>query len=64
MDITIKLVDDLSKLYVMVDNNDMDEVIEKLKKIFGVVGLNPSARISSKDEEIKAKSARSGKLCL
>ena len=50
-----QLVDDLSKLYVMVDNNDMDEVIEKLKKIFGVVGLNPSARINSKDEEIKAK---------
>ena len=50
-----QLVDDLSKLYVMVDNNDVDEVIEKLKKIFGVVGLNPSARINSKDEEIKAK---------
>ena len=50
-----ELVDDLSKLYVIVDNNDMDEVVEKLKKIFGVVGLNPSARISNKDEEIKAK---------
>ena len=50
-----ELVDDLSKLYIMVDNNDMDEVIEKLKKIFGVVGLNPSARIGSEDEEIKAK---------
>ena len=50
-----ELVDDLSKLYVMVDNNDMDEVIEKLKKIFGVIGLNPSARIGSEDEEIKAK---------
>ena len=50
-----ELVDDLSKLYVMVDNNDMDEVIEKLKKIFGVVGLNPSVRIGNEDEEIKAK---------
>ena len=50
-----QLVDDLSKLYVMVNNNDVDEVIEKLKKIFGVVGLNPSARIGSEDEEIKAK---------
>ncbi len=50
-----ELVDDLSKLYVMVDNNDMDEVIEKLKKIFGVVGLNPSARVNREDEEIKAK---------
>ena len=50
-----QLVDDLSKLYVMVDNNDMDEVIEKLKKIFGVVGLNPSVRIGSEEEEIKAK---------
>ena len=50
-----QLVDDLSKLYVMVDNNDVDEVIEKLKKIFGVIGLNPSARIGSEYEEIKAK---------
>ena len=50
-----ELVDDLSKLYVMVDNNDVDEVIEKLKKIFGVIGSNPSARIGSEDEEIKAK---------
>ena len=50
-----ELVDDLSKLHVMVDSNDMDEVIEKLKKIFGVVGLNPAARIGSEDEEIKAK---------
>ena len=50
-----QLVDDLSKLYVMVDNNDVDEVIEKLKKIFGVVGLNPSVRIGNEDEEIKAK---------
>ena len=50
-----ELVDDLSKLYVMVDNNDVDEVIEKLKKIFGVVGLNPSARVNREDEEIKAK---------
>ena len=50
-----ELVDDLSKLYVMVDINDMDEVIEKLKKIFGVVGLNPSVRIGNEDEEIKAK---------
>ena len=50
-----ELIDDLSKLYVIVDNNDMDEVVEKLKKIFGVVGLNPSARVNREDEEIKAK---------
>ena len=50
-----EFVDDLSKLYVIVDNNDMDEVVEKLKKIFGVVGLNPSARVNREDEEIKAK---------
>ena len=50
-----ELVDDLSKLYVILDNNDMDEVVEKLKKIVGVVGLNPSARVNREDEEIKAK---------
>ena len=50
-----ELVDDLSKLYVIVDNNDMDEVVEKFKQIFGVVGLHPSARVNREDEEIKAK---------
>ena len=45
---------------VPLDNNaikefeNLDEK-EKLKKIFGVVGLNPSARVNREDEEIKAK---------
>ena len=50
-----KLVEDLSKLYVLIDPKDLEKITEKLKKIFGIVGINQSSRVSQKDEEIKAK---------
>ena len=50
-----KLVDDLSKLYVLIDPKDLEKITEKLKKVFGIVGINQSSRVSQKDEEIKAK---------
>lgn len=50
-----KLVEDLSKLYVLIDPKDLEKITEKLKKVFGIVGINQSSRISQKDEEIKAK---------
>jgi len=50
-----KLVEDLSKLYVLIDPKDLEKITEKLKKVFGIVGINQSSRVSQKDEEIKAK---------
>ena len=50
-----KLVEDLSKLYVLIDPKDLEKITEKLKKVFGIVGINQSGRVSQKDEEIKAK---------
>ena len=50
-----KLIEDLSKLYVLIDPKDLEKITEKLKKIFGIVGINQSSRVSQKDEEIKAK---------
>ena len=50
-----KLVEDLSKLYVLIDSKDLEKITEKLKKVFGIVGINQSSRVSQKDEEIKAK---------
>ena len=50
-----KLVEDLSKLYVLIDPKDLEKITEKLKKVFGIVGINQSNRVSQKDEEIKAK---------
>ena len=50
-----KLVEDLSKLYVLIDPKDLEKITEKLKKVFGIVGINQSSRVSKKDEEIKAK---------
>ena len=50
-----KLVEDLSKLYVLIDPKDLEKITEKLKKVFGIVGISQSSRVSQKDEEIKAK---------
>ena len=50
-----KLVEDLSKLYVLIDPKDLEKITEKLKKVFGIVGINQSSRVSQKDKEIKAK---------
>ena len=50
-----KLVEDLSKLYVLIVPKDLEKITEKLKKVFGIVGINQSSRVSQKDEEIKAK---------
>lgn len=50
-----KLVEDLSKLYVLIDPKDLEKITEKLKKVFGIVGINQSSRVSQKDEEIKPK---------
>ena len=50
-----KLIEDLSKLYVLIDPKDLEKITEKLKKVFGIVGINQSSRVSQKDEEIKAK---------
>ncbi len=50
-----QLNDDLSKLYVDVKTEDMEEITEKLKKIFGIVGLNQSTKIERNDNIIKEK---------
>ena len=50
-----QLNDDLSKLYVDIKTEDMEEITEKLKKIFGIVGLNQSAKIERNDNIIKEK---------
>lgn len=51
--IDYKLVDDLSKLYVIAENNEIETITEKLKKVFGIVALNPSVRVEREDEKIK-----------
>ena len=50
-----QLNDDLSKLYVDIKTEDMEEITEKLKKIFGIVGLNQSVKIERNDNIIKEK---------
>ncbi|RRD40467.1 tRNA 4-thiouridine(8) synthase ThiI [Leptotrichia sp. OH3620_COT-345] len=50
-----KLNEDLSKLYIDIKNEDMDKITEKLKKIFGIIGLNQSIKIERDDTIIKEK---------
>ena len=40
--IEYKLTDDLSKLYIISENKNIELITEKVKKVFGIVGLNPS----------------------
>ena len=50
-----KLIQDLSKLYVLTDPKDLEKITEKLKKVFGIVGINQSTKVSQEDEKIKEK---------
>ena len=50
-----QLFDDLSKLYVFINPGNLDEITDKLKKVFGIVGLNQSAKVERNDEFIKEK---------
>lgn len=50
-----KLIEDLSKLYVLIDPKDLEKITEKLKKVFGIVGINQSTKVSQEDEKIKEK---------
>lgn len=50
-----KLIEDLSKLYVLIDPKDLEKITEKLKKVFGIVGINQSSKVSQEDEKIKEK---------
>lgn len=50
-----KLIEDLSKLYVLIDPKDLEKITEKLKKVFGIVGINQSSRVLQDDAKIKAK---------
>lgn len=50
-----KLIEDLSKLYVLIDPKDLEKITEKLKKVFGIVGINQSTKVSQEGEKIKEK---------
>ncbi|AMD95533.1 tRNA uracil 4-sulfurtransferase ThiI [Leptotrichia sp. oral taxon 847] len=50
-----KLTEDLSKLYVLIDPKDLEKITEKLKKVFGIVGINQSSKVLQDDAKIKAK---------
>ena len=52
-EIEYKLTEDLSKLYITGENKDIETIVEKMKKVFEVVGLNPSVKIDRDDDIIK-----------
>ncbi len=44
-DIDYKLIIDSSKLYVISENENIDEIIKRVKKIFGIVAVNPAVQV-------------------
>ena len=48
-----KLILDSSKLYILSDEENIDEIIRKIKKIFGIVLISPSVRVENDETEIK-----------
>ena len=48
-----KLIIDSSKLYILSDRENIDEIIKRIKKIFGIVLISPSVRVENDEEEIK-----------
>ncbi|MCP1223274.1 tRNA uracil 4-sulfurtransferase ThiI [Sebaldella sp. S0638] len=48
-----KLTIDSSKLYILSDQENIDEIIRKIKKIFGIVLISPSVRVENDEDEIK-----------
>ena len=48
-----KLIIDSSKLYILSDQENIDEIIRKVKKIFGIVLISPSVRVENDEDEIK-----------
>lgn len=48
-----KLIIDSSKLYVLTDNENLEEVTRRVKKIFGIVALSPAVRVENNVDEIK-----------
>ncbi|MDR2880231.1 MAG: tRNA 4-thiouridine(8) synthase ThiI [Fusobacteriales bacterium] len=48
-----KLIIDSSKLYILSDQENIDEIIRKVKKIFGIVLVSPSIRVENDEDEIK-----------
>lgn len=51
--IDYKLVDDLSKLYIVTENENIEEIKQKIKKVFGIVAINPAVCVEKDDEKIK-----------
>ena len=51
--IDYKLIIDSSKLYILADQEDIPEIMSKIKKIFGIVLISPSMRVENEEDEIK-----------
>lgn len=49
------LINDFSKLYVYLNDENADEVIPQLKKVFGINNMNLSVSVSTDEKEIKLK---------
>ena len=49
-----ELVNDMSKLYIYLDNN-AKEILEEIKKVFGINNINLSVKCETNEKDIKNK---------
>jgi thiamine biosynthesis protein ThiI len=52
--IDYKLIIDSSKLYILSDQENISDIIKRIKKIFGIVLISPSVQVENDEAEIKA----------
>lgn len=51
--IEYELIDDLSKLYIVSNNSEIEEITKRMKKVFGIVSINQAIKVEKNDEIIK-----------
>lgn len=56
-----KVYRDQGKIYVITDDENIDEIVEKLKKVFGIVYISPGYRVEKNMEKMIEKAIESVK---
>ncbi len=54
-DYEVKIKFDYARMYLIINPNDIEEVILKLKKVFGIQSIVPCFKVNTNSEEIKDK---------
>ncbi|MBR1386080.1 MAG: tRNA 4-thiouridine(8) synthase ThiI [Bacilli bacterium] len=51
----VKIYKDLSRMYIEFDENDLDKILERINKVFGIHEYLVAYKVNTNEEEIKSK---------